>query len=75
MADAELVLVRVVAKEDSEPLWLNLHAVVGFRPLADGGTVLLLVGGGGLQIQEPLDVLMNLPMVQVWQVPEPPPSP
>ena len=75
MADAELVLVRVVAKEDSEPLWLNLNAVVGFRPLAEGGTVLLLVGGGGLQIQESLDVLMNLPMVQVWQVPDPPPSP
>jgi hypothetical protein len=64
-----IIFVKLTAKEDGQPLWINLGVVLGLRTLPEGGTC-VLTHNGALHVLESLDVLFSLPPVQCWQVPE-----
>jgi hypothetical protein len=73
MAEESVIFVKMTAKEDGLPLWVNIGVVLGLREL-EGGGVCLLTNNGALHVNETLDLIFSLPSVQCWQVPEKPPG-
>lgn len=67
------LFVKLTAREDGLPLWVNVNQILGMREI-EGGTS-LLTQNGALQVVESLAVIFSLPPIQCWQVPEAPEAP